>query len=74
MEFIFNKFFLIARLMIFTGVVLCLFAVASKKGNNDIVNNNVIIESTDIRDNEPSKAKESISKHNRKLEENNYLL
>ncbi|MFZ5987022.1 MAG: hypothetical protein ACOYWZ_07845 [Bacillota bacterium] len=63
-EFIFNNFFLIAKLIIYTEVVLCVVAVSAKRSNNKKINNKLTRESTDIRDNYISNDKEKISKHN----------
>ncbi|MDP4179584.1 MAG: hypothetical protein Q8942_00650 [Bacillota bacterium] len=76
-EFIINNFFLIAKLIISIGVVLCVLAVSVIRGNNkkrninlinnNLTNNNLTKENTELRVDYIKNDKEKISRNNRIL-------
>ena len=62
-EFIFNNFFFIAKLIICTGVALCIYAGVIKGDNNKKVSNHVMKNNTDIRENNIANNKEKLNKN-----------
>jgi len=62
-EFILKNFFLIAKLIICTGVALCIYAGQAKRKNNNKISNVVMKDNTAIRENSITNNKEKISKN-----------
>lgn len=62
-DFIFNNLFLIGKLIICTGVALCIYAGVAKGENNKKISNDVMKDNTDIRENNITNNKEKINKN-----------
>jgi uncharacterized membrane protein HdeD (DUF308 family) len=62
-DFIFNNLFLIGKLIICTGVALCIYAGVTKRENNKKTSNDVMKDNADIRENNITYNKKKINKN-----------
>lgn len=61
-DFFAENYFLIAKLILITGVALCVFAMSSKKGNGKITNNKLAGKTSTMEDDNILNDKEKINK------------
>lgn len=62
-DFSVNNFFLISKLLISAGIILCIYAVQTKKENNRKISNDVAKDNTAIRDKNIENSKKKTSKN-----------